>query len=131
MFVSFAGFISPYYAPLSERIRKRKAFADQELMQSTLNCYLNFQHHHQHMQSTFSQPDIDFSINLLNAKPINSETQTRPKISFSIESIIGIKWLKSLQFSKRNSIKLLFFQIFSCCFSHTEMLSQVIARLIF
>jgi hypothetical protein len=101
--MSTAGFISPYYAPLNDRIRKRRAFgerafADQELMQSTLNCYLGYQ-----QQQPFILPppplppplssSYEATNNLLNAKPTNDENtaQTKPKISFSIESIIGIK----------------------------------------
>ncbi|CAG9802601.1 unnamed protein product [Chironomus riparius] len=92
-------FISPYYAPLNDRIRKRKAFADPELMESTLNCYLNYQHMHQLQSSTTSstlllpsfQPEININSNLLHAKEMNNEqTQTRT-ISFSIDSILGIK----------------------------------------
>ncbi|KAG5684124.1 hypothetical protein PVAND_013368 [Polypedilum vanderplanki] len=94
-------FISPYYAPLNDRIRKRKTFADQALMESTLNCYLGYPQQQQHQQpssiSPFLLPTYEaqttFS-NLLNAQPTNNEqhsTQTKPKISFSIESIIGIK----------------------------------------
>jgi hypothetical protein len=97
--LSIAGFISPYYAPLNERIRKRKAFADHDLMQSTLNCYLGY---HQQQQPPFILPSRESTTfgNLLNAKPTNNNheqhtmtttTSTKPKISFSIESIIGIK----------------------------------------
>lgn len=105
--MSITGFISPYYAPLNDRIRKRKAFADQELMQSTLNCYLNYQHMHQLQSSTTTtlllpsfQPEINInSNNLLNAKEMNNEqTQTRT-ISFSIDSILGIKWVSCCRLS--------------------------------
>lgn len=103
MFFSSSGYSSTYFTPFNDRIRKRKTFADQELMNSTLNCYLGYQHL-QHMPTTTfsssfqtSPQEINIS-NLLSLKSpsvsstVISEPQTRSsKISFSIESIIGIK----------------------------------------
>lgn len=87
--VFFSGHYAPCYSPINDRIRKRRAFADQDLMETTLTNY------YMHMTPpTTSYPALNYSRIETSTKHIKVEadTQTRPKISFSIESIIGIKW---------------------------------------
>lgn len=90
-----------YYQQSSEinsRMRKRKSFADQDLMESTMaSSYLGF-HHINHQEQISSYQTATQSFDCFDERRINElqqhtkeETQTRPKISFSIESIIGIK----------------------------------------
>lgn len=89
---------------MNSRMRKRKSFADQELMDSTMaSSYLGFHHISQQEQissyQTTTQSFGCFDERRINERQlpqqqqhhIKEETQTRPKISFSIESIIGIK----------------------------------------
>jgi hypothetical protein len=70
-------------------MRKRRAFADEDLMETTItNYYLQMNH------PTASYPTaINYNSIETIAKHVVAETatQTRPKISFSIESIIGLK----------------------------------------
>lgn len=88
MFPIPAHYQPPYYSPISDRMRKRRAFADQDVMETTLtNYYLSM-----------TPPATSFStVNNIRSEPavkqikLEADVQTRPKISFSIESIIGIK----------------------------------------
>lgn len=89
-----SGFQSPYANhPINDRIRRRNLFGDKELMQSTItNFYLGYQQVNQ-MGIMHQQPQLSpqqTNCNLPNLK-IETETKIRPKISFSIESIIGSK----------------------------------------
>lgn len=85
------GYITSFYSPYNERIRKRKAFADQDLMNSTLNCY--YRQIPSTLSSTAAHSQPQAISNLLNVNSdVICESKTRSsKISFSIESIIGIK----------------------------------------
>ena len=89
----FAGFItSPYFSPINDRMRKRRAFADQDLMETTItNYYLGYQQMHMTPPTTY--PAMNYNIDEQKQIKLETETEatTRPKISFSIESIIGIK----------------------------------------
>lgn len=79
----------PFYSPMNDRMRKRRAFADQDLMETTITNY-----YMQMSPPTSSYPPTSYSsIESLSrqVKP-EPETPTRPKLSFSIESIIGLKW---------------------------------------
>lgn len=87
---------------MNSRMRKRKSFADQDLMESTMaTSFLGFHHISQQEQissyQTTTQSFDCFDERRVNERHqqqhhhIKEETQTRPKISFSIESIIGIK----------------------------------------
>lgn len=90
-----------YYQQSSEmnsRMRKRKSFADQDLMESTMaSSFLGFHHLSQQEQISSYQMATSsydcFDERRINQQQqhTNEETQTRPKISFSIESIIGTK----------------------------------------
>lgn len=81
----FAAQFSPFYSAINERMRKRRAFADQDLLETTLTNY--------YLQVSPPYCAINYSSIEAASKhvKIETETQTRPKISFSIESIIGIK----------------------------------------
>lgn len=72
---------------MNERLRRRRAFADQELMETTLTEY-----YLQMPTTSYSALNFNNTIDAV-AKHIKveSEAPSRPKISFSIESIIGIK----------------------------------------
>ena len=74
---------------MNDRLRRRRTFADQELMETTLSNY------YLHMPpSTTSYSALSYRSIDAVAKHVKVEsetTTTRPKISFSIESIIGIK----------------------------------------
>lgn len=79
---------------MNDRMRKRRAFADQDLMETTItNYYMGYQ---QMQMTTPTTPYTAINYNGIeaaarHAKVQQTETQTKPKISFSIESIIGIK----------------------------------------
>lgn len=63
-------------------------------METTItNYYLGYQQMHMTPPTT-SYPAINYSSIDSPTKhvKVETQTQTRPKISFSIESIIGIKW---------------------------------------
>lgn len=96
--------------PFSDRMRKRKAFADQELMDCTIaSSIIEYNMNYQvpsipHLPAIPLNPYQYFNTNLipnnLNSTEISSipctqtspaKNHTKPKISFSIESIIGIK----------------------------------------
>lgn len=84
----FPAHFPPFYSPLNDRMRKRRAFADQDLMDTTLtNYYL------QMSPPTSSYPVVNYNdiANQAKLPKTEIETPTRPKISFSIESIIGLK----------------------------------------
>lgn len=96
LIVVLSGYISPYFSPMNERMRKRRAFADQDLMDTTFtNYYLGYQ---QMQMIPPATPYTAINYNANNSKLVKvqqTEAPTRPKISFSIESIIGIKWVSS------------------------------------
>lgn len=97
-----------YNTPISDRIRKRRAFADKELDSQNLVHLPFLQQQHQQLNlfttnNNYLHSPTDF-INYSTESPkirvlqeselMETEvitTTTRPKLSFSIESIIGIK----------------------------------------
>ncbi|CAO1411772.1 unnamed protein product [Diamesa hyperborea] len=97
------GFMNTQYyqqsSEMNSRMRKRKSFADQDLMESTIaSSFLGFHHISQQEQiSSYQTTTQSFDCfeerhhHQQQHHHIKEETQTRPKISFSIESIIGIK----------------------------------------
>lgn len=113
-------FASLFESPLTERIRKRRAFADSRLMSApilmeipsslpaiprTLPAYLT--------PAAFIPlkplilPPLEFaqrSLQLMEQSPPLSQSSSspapsKPKLSFSIESIIGVKWIRARAFS--------------------------------
>lgn len=106
-FLFFQGYrrFPQYNSPITDRIRKRRAFADKELdSQDLVHLFVPQQHQQYNMFTTnnYLHSPTDF-INYSESPKIRvlqeselMETEvitkpTRPKLSFSIESIIGIK----------------------------------------
>ncbi|XP_065083900.1 doublesex- and mab-3-related transcription factor 2 [Ochlerotatus camptorhynchus] len=103
-------FASLFESPLTERIRKRRAFADSRLMSAPILMKIPSPPPHQQQQSPYLiatpasfiplkpliLPPFEFaqrSLQLEQTSPPAPSTRppSKPKLSFSIESIIGVK----------------------------------------